>query len=100
MGIEQSILSGTCSTSIKAGQYKVNVTLGGIEIKTSAGVVNVSGTSVTIKGSLSVKVDAPIVQVGKGAPFGGAITGLPGKPSQYDFTVGAPFKGSMKVGIA
>ena len=100
MGIEQSILSGTCSTSIKAGQYKVNVSLGGIEIKTSAGTVNVSGTSVTIKGTLSVKVDAPIVQVGKGAPFGGAITGLPGKPSHYDYVTGAAHKGSMKVGIA
>jgi hypothetical protein len=100
-GIEQTLTSGTHKTTIQAGSYKLNVTAGGIEIKTSAGTVNMAGTSVSIKGNLSVTVDAPIVKVGQGAPFGGAITGLPGtSPSHFDYVVGAALKGSMKVGIA
>jgi hypothetical protein len=99
--IEESLISGTYKTVVQAGTYKVNVTAGGIEVKTSAGTVNMEGTAVTVKGGLSVVVDAPIVKVGKNAPFGGAITGLPGTaPSHFDYTVGAALKGSMTVGIA
>jgi hypothetical protein len=99
-GITQSLMSGTCSTTVKAGQYKVNVTAGGIEIKTSAGTVKISGTSVSINGTVIGTIDAPIVKIGKGAPFGGAVTGLPGIPSDFCKISGVPFKGSMKVGIA
>ena len=62
--------------------------------------MKVSGTSVTIQGSLGVNIKAPFVRVGNGAPFGGAVTGLPGIPSTYDPIVGIPLLGSMKVGIA
>ena len=98
--IEEKLISGTYKTTVTAGSYAINVNAGSIEIKTSAGLVTVSGTSVTIKGSLTVSVDAPIVRLGSNAPIGGVVTGLPGIPSTYDFTTGLPFKGSLKVSAA
>lgn len=100
--IEESILTGDRKTEITAGNYKVKVSVGGIEIKNSMGTISINAAGmVTIKGSIMVKVDAPIVKVGKGAPLGGAITGLPGTSiSHYDYMSGAPLKGSAKVGIA
>jgi hypothetical protein len=98
--IEETLISGTYKTTVQAGTYAVNVTGGSISIKTSAGLVTVAGTSVTVKGDLTVSVDAPIVRLGSGAPLGGAVTGLPGIPSDFDRVTGTPFRGSMKVGIA
>jgi hypothetical protein len=98
--IEENIIAGNRKTSIKAGSYSVNVSAGSIELKTTVGSVKVSGTSVTIQGGLSVNIKAPFVRVGNGAPFGGAVTGLPGIPSYYDAITGTPLLGSMRVGIA
>jgi len=98
--IEQTLQSGTYKTTIQAGSYSLKVTAGGINISTSAGTVTMSGTTVSVKGSLSVSIPAPIVQIGQNAPFGGAVTGLPGLPSTYDPITGVPLKGSMTVGIA
>jgi hypothetical protein len=98
--IEQSVGLGLASTKLGVASYDLNVKAGTINIKTSAGMVTVSGTTVSIKGSLVVNVGAPIVRVGNGAPIGGAITGLPGLPSHFDYLCGLPHKGSFKVGIA
>jgi len=98
--IEDFIIAGERKTTVGAGSYKVGVSAGVIEIKTLAGTVEISGTVVNVTGTLMVNIDAPIVRVGKNAPFGGAITGLPGIPSHFDPITGTPGKGSMSVGIA
>ena len=98
-GIEESIGTGSYETSIKLGSYKLNVTTGGIELKTNLGTVTVSGTTVAIKGTALVNIEAPLVKVGKGALVGGIVSGLPGKPNHFDYMSGAPLKGSMKVSV-
>jgi hypothetical protein len=97
--IEQKAGLGLASTKLTVASYDVKVKAGAINIKTSAGMVTVSGSTVSIKGGLLVNIDAPIVRVGKGAPLGGALTGLPGIPSAFDPIVGTPFLGSRKVGL-
>ena len=77
------------------------MTAGNINIKTSAGSIELKGLNINIKGDVGVTVEAPFVKVGKNAPMGGAITGLPGTaPSHMDYVTGSPLKGSMTVGIA
>lgn len=101
--IQQQIgpgINGIASTRLTAASYDVNLKAGVINIKTGVGTVTVSGTSVIIKGGLTVSIDAPFVRVGKGAPLLGALTGLPGIPTAFDPLVGTPFLGSRKVGIA
>ncbi len=95
--IQQNIGNGVYETLIKLGSYTLDVKTGSIEIKTALGTVTVSGTSVEIKGSVSVSVDAPVVKLGQNAPIGGVVTGLPGIPSHADYVTGAPLKGSLKV---
>lgn len=95
--IQQNIGNGVHETLIKLGKYTLDVKTGTIEIKTGVGTVTISGTAVEIKGTASVSVDAPIVKLGKNAPIGGVVTGLPGIPSHIDFLVGIPLKGSLKV---
>lgn len=98
--VEQIIGMGVYETKMKIGQYKVNVNSGTIEIKTSIGTISISGTSVDIKGSVLVNIVAPMVKIGKGAPIGGVISGLPGIPSHADYVTGAPLKGSFKVSVS
>lgn len=98
-GIEESIGTGSYETNIKLGSYKLNVTTGGIELKTSVGTVTVSGTSVSVKATALVNIEAPLVKVGKGALVGGIVSGLPGKPNHFDYMSGAALKGSMKVSV-
>jgi hypothetical protein len=98
--IEENLTSGTYKTTVSAGAYTINVKTGTIDIKSNAGLVTISGTAVTIKGNLTVSVDSPIVRLGSGAPLGGAVTGLPGIPSDFCKVTGIPYRGSMKVGIA
>lgn len=98
--IEQDIIKGDCKTSIKIGNYKLDIKTGKIEIKTGVGTIKVSGTSIDIEAKAQVNIKSPLVKVGKGAPIGGAVTGLPGKPSHMCYVTGAPCKGSLKVGIA
>ena len=98
-GIEESIGTGSYETSIKLGSYKLKVTTGGIELKTNIGTVTVSGTTVAIKGTAMVNIEAPLVKVGKGALLGGIVSGLPGKPNHFDYMSGSPLKGSMKVSV-
>lgn len=98
--IEQSVpVAGKFSTSVKAGTYTVDVGAGAITIKTKVGLVTVSGTSVTIKGNILVNIDAPLVRVGKGALIGGTVSGLPGKPTHFDYVTGLPLMGSLKVSV-
>lgn len=98
--IEETIVAGSRKTTIQVGDYSVNLTAGTIGIKTAAGFVTISGTTVTLEGSLYASIKAPIVRIGNGAPIGGAITGLPGIPSHFDYTVGVPLVGSKTVSIA
>lgn len=98
--IQQNIGNGVYETLIKVGNYTLDVKTGTIEIKTAVGTVTISGTAVEIKGTASVSVDAPIVRLGKNAPIGGVVTGLPGIPSHVDYIVGIPLKGSLKVSAA
>jgi hypothetical protein len=99
--IESSILVGDHKVSVGTGNYSVSVTAGSVEVKNNLGsvTVGIAGT-VGIKGTLSVTVEAPIVKIGNNAPFGGALTGLPGIPSDYCRISGTPYKGSTSVGIA
>lgn len=98
-GIEESIGTGSYKTDIKVGSYKLNVTTGGIELKTNLGTVSFSGTTVSVKATALVNIEAPLVKVGKGALVGGIVSGLPGKPNHFDYMSGAPLKGSMKVSV-
>ncbi len=98
-GIEESIGTGSYETSIKVGSYKLNVTTGGIELKTSLGTVTTSGTSISVKATALVNIEAPLVKIGKGALIGGIVSGLPGKPNHFDYISGLPLRGSMKVSV-
>jgi hypothetical protein len=98
--IENTLLSGTFTNSVKAGSYTISVNAGAISIKTDAGTVSMNGSVVNINGTALVNVTAPLVRIGSGAPIGGALTGLPGIPSDFDRISGTPFLGSFKVGIA
>jgi hypothetical protein len=99
-GIEETIRTGSYKTKINAGNYKLNVSTGKIEVKTSAGTVTISGTTVDIKGSIMVNINSSLVKIGKGAPIGGVVAGLPGIPTHQDFVTGLPLKGSMKVSVS
>jgi len=98
--IKETIGNGVHETEMILGTYKLSMGVGKLEIKSPIGMVTMEGSTVTIKGSLLVKVDAPMVKLGSGAPIGGALTGLPGIPSCFDPITGAPFLGSYKVSIA
>lgn len=98
-GIEETLRSGTYKTTVNLGSYKINVGSGSIEIKSSLGTITMSGTSIDIKATALVNINAPLVKVGKGALVGGVVSGLPGKPNHNDYVVGVPLKGSMKVSV-
>lgn len=95
--IQQTIGNGLHKTEIKAGQYIIDFGAGKIELIAPIGSVTMEGSLVTIKGDVSVSVDAPIVKLGKNAPIGGVVTALPGIPSHLDYIVGIPLKGSLRV---
>lgn len=95
--IKETIGNFEHTTEMKLGTYKLSVGQGKFEIVAPLGVVTLEGSTVTIKGNIMVSVDAPIVKIGKNAPIGGVITGIPGIPSHFDYVTGAPLKGSLKV---
>lgn len=94
--IEENITTGNRKTSVKLGNYEVKVTTGGIDIKTSVGTVSISGTTVDVKGQVTLNLTAPVVNIGQG-PRGGVVTGVPGVPSHFDYTTGSPLKGALTV---
>ena len=98
--IDQKIGNGVYETNIRIGKYTINAGAGKMEITAPIGTVSIEGSTIDIKGNITVNVSAPIVKLGQNAPIGGAVTGLPGIPSHYDFVTGAPLAGSLKVGIA
>jgi hypothetical protein len=98
--IEQTLITGKHKTSITSGAYNVEVSAGSAGIKALAGATSMQSLTMTLKGSANVYMDTPIARLGSGASIGGAISGMPGKPSHFDYVTGAPHKGSMKVGLA
>ena len=98
--IEQSVLSGQFKTTVTTGSYALNVSAGTVDFKAPAGAMTLQSTTVKVSGTASVNLDSSIVQLGTGASIGGAIAGMPGVPTHFDYTTGAPLKGSMTVGMA
>ena len=98
--IEKTIGNGVHETNVRIGKYSINAGAGKMEIVAPIGTISIEGSTIDIKGSIIVNVSAPIVKLGNGAPIGGAVTGLPGIPSHYDYLTGSPLAGSLKVGIA
>ena len=97
--ISNDIITGNFSTSIKIGVYEVNVMAGNINIKTTAGTARLESKLATTIAALSVSVEGSTVKLGKGLLKGGIVTGLP-FPSHYDYTTGAPLRGSVTVSSA
>lgn len=105
------VTTGSITSEVLLGNHQTKVTTGNVENTilgpggltfknlTAKMAMSVAGIA-EVQGSLKTQVSSPIVQLGNGAPMGGAITGLPGIASHFDYTTGAPHKGSMKVGIA
>lgn len=99
---ETSILAGQKTVSITAGNYEVSVTAGNIAIKTLAGTIDVgtlAGTvkiqgalGVTVQSALSVKLEAPKVDIG-GLPVRGGIVNS-GPAGHKDYLTGLPLLGS------
>lgn len=97
--IKETIGLGVHETEMLLGSYKLKMGAGKLEIISPIGTVKMEGSLVTIKGSLMVNVDAPIVKLGSGALIGGVVSGLPGKPTHADYVTGAPLLGSFKVSV-
>jgi len=100
--VAHDVKVGSIKNTVLTGSFKTSIDgVGGIEMKNSATSLAMSAVGMaTLKGSMQSVIESPIVKLGNGAPFGGAITGMPGIPSHQDFITGAPLKGSTKVGIA
>jgi hypothetical protein len=93
---------GNKSININVGNYSVSCKLGNIDIKTSFGTINVKTNGqvniegklgVNIKSALQVKVEAPLVNIGKNKPLQGIVTG--GPAGHKDYITGLPLIGSV-----
>lgn len=92
---------GNRSVSVGIGNYSVSCKLGNINIKTGLGSINVKTNgqvtvegklSVSIKSAIKVKIEAPMVDIGKGRPLQGIVTG--GPAGHKDYLTGLPLVGS------
>ena len=99
VAVETKVGAGNVETGILGGKFVVDIKAGSAEIKTKLGTIEISGTSIAIKATALVNVEAPLVKLGGGALVGGVVSGLPGNPNHFDFITGSPLKGSSKVSV-